>query len=45
MFKRIMNTVLATVVPFVVATSYWDFIKLAESIVLFGEPEYPREAE
>ena len=43
MFRRVMNTVLATVVPFVVATPYWDFIKVADSIILFGEPEYPSE--
>ena len=41
MFKRIMNTVLATVVPFVVATPYWDFIKFTDSLVLFGEPDFP----
>lgn len=45
MFKRVMNTVLATLIPFVVATPYWDFIKVTESILLFGEPKYPQDVE
>lgn len=43
MFKRVMNTVLATVVPFVVATSYWDVVGFGNSLVLFGEPKYPSQ--
>lgn len=43
MFKKIMNSVLAIGMSFVMASSYWDFFESGNSLFLFGEPEYPRK--
>lgn len=38
MFKRLVNTLMAAIVPMVISASYWDFIKFTDSLILFGEP-------
>lgn len=41
MFKKIMNSVLAIGMSFVMASSYWDIIEFGNSLLLFGEPDFP----
>lgn len=41
MFKKIMNSMMAIGMSFVMASSYWDLVPSGNSLLLFGEPEYP----
>lgn len=41
MFKKIMNSVMAIGLTLVMASSYWDIVEFGNSLLLFGEPDFP----
>lgn len=43
MLKKIMNTAMAVGLSFIMASSYWDLFESGNSLLLFGEPDFPNE--
>lgn len=43
MFKKIMNSMMAIGMSFVMASSYWDIVEYGNSLLLFGEPTFPSQ--
>lgn len=42
-FKHFKNTLLTSVLVLAGTTTFWDFFMSGNSLLLFGEPEYPSE--
>jgi len=43
MFKRVKNALMKSVVALAGYLTFWDLIQVSNSLLLFGEPEYPTE--
>lgn len=43
MFKRIKNSLLTSALALSVFIGFWDLVESGNSLLLFGEPEYPSE--
>lgn len=42
-FKNLKNTLLTSTLVLTGSFTFWDVIKNSNSLLLFGEPEYPFE--
>lgn len=43
MFKRFRNTLVTSALAIAGCVTFWDVIKSSNSLLLFGEPDYPNE--
>lgn len=43
MFRKIRNTLLTSALALSGFITFWDLVESGNSLLLFGEPEYPSE--
>ena len=43
MFKRFKNTIMTSALVLAGSVTFWDLFKEGNSLLFFGEPEYPSE--
>ena len=42
-FKNLKNTLLTSALSLALMASFWDLVRSGNSLLLFGEPEFPTE--